>query len=296
MIIIALVVLGLCLGSFVNALVWRLHQQEKREVSHKTKTGKHQSDHKALIAHPKTISRDELSITRGHSMCPSCHHPLSAADLVPVLSWLGLRGKCRYCKQAISIQYPLVELLTALLFVLSYLLWPQSITGSQITVFVLWLLLLPGFMALIVYDLKWYLLPNRIIYPLTGLAGLFACIEAATAPHPLVALLQTVLAVAVGGGIFYVLFQISKGKWIGGGDVKLGWLLGLVAGTPARSLLFIFLAATLGSLISLPLLTAKRLKRTSVIPFGPFLIIGLIIVQLFGADILSWYQHAFINR
>ncbi len=108
------------------------------------------------------------------------------------------------------------------------------------------------------------------------------------------ALLETVLAVAVGGGIFYVLFQVSSGKWIGGGDVKLGWLLGLTVATPARSMLFIFIAALLGSLASLPLLATKRLQRNSTIPFGPFLIIGAIIVQLFGHTILLWYQRTFL--
>ncbi len=121
-----------------------------------------------------------------------------------------------------------------------------------------------------------------------------ACIGIATAVHPLRAALDTVLAVAVGGGIFYVLFQASSGKWIGGGDVKLGWVLGLVVATPARSLLLIFAASVLGSLISLPLLAAKRLKPTSVIPFGPFLILAAIVVQLFGHTILYWYQRNFV--
>ncbi|MDB5170699.1 MAG: hypothetical protein JWO35_393, partial [Candidatus Saccharibacteria bacterium] len=151
-----------------------------------------------------------------------------------------------------------------------------------------------GFMALIVYDLKWFLLPNRIVYPLSFIAGLLACVEAASAVHPGQAVLQTVLAVAVGGGIFYALFQVSQGKWIGGGDVKLGWLLGLVVGTPSRSLLFIFLAALGGSIISLPLLLTGRLKRSAVIPFGPFLIIAVIVVKLFGADILDWYQTSLL--
>ena len=97
----------------------------------------------------------------------------------------------------------------------------------------------------------------------------------------------------VGGGLFYVLFQVSKGKWIGGGDVKLGWVLGLFLATPGRSFLMIFLAATLGSLVSLPLLAGKRLHKNSVLPFGPFLIIAAIIVQLFGHSILHWYQRSF---
>lgn len=275
MIIIALVLCGLALGSFVNALVWRLHEQDA------VKRGKKGSD--------------ELSIAKGRSMCPHCRHKLAARDLVPVLSWVALRGKCRYCKKSISPQYPLVELLTAALFVALYIWWPVSFTTAQTVIFVLWLALATGFMALIVYDLRWMLLPDRIVYPLTGLAAVIAAIAALTADNPAMAVLNTILAVAVSGGLFYLLFQISKGKWIGGGDVKLGWLLGLVAATPARSALLIFLAALLGSLVSIPLLLSKRMKRDSVIPFGPFLITAAVLVQLFGHGILSWYQRTFLS-
>jgi leader peptidase (prepilin peptidase)/N-methyltransferase len=279
MIIVGLALFGLCLGSFVNALVWRLHTQSAVRAK------------KA----PNPSYMAQLSITKGRSMCPNCKHQLSHQDLIPVLSWLNLRGKCRYCKKPISWQYPLVEAAMASFFVVSYLWWPVPLSGAQVSIFILWLVLLVGFMALTIYDLRWQLLPNRIVYPLGLVAAVQAVISIATAHRPAVALLNLILAVAVGGGIFYVLFQVSAGKWIGGGDVKLGWLLGLIAGTPARSLLFIFLAAVLGSLFSVPLLATKHLKRTSKIPFGPFLIIALIIVQLFGVSILHWYKQTFIK-
>jgi leader peptidase (prepilin peptidase)/N-methyltransferase len=273
MIYVVLVVLGLCLGSFVNALVWRVHEQAK----HKGKAKK------------------DLSILNGRSMCPHCKHELAAKDLVPVLSWLQLRGKCRYCSKPVSVQYPLVELAAAAVFVASYIWWPMTLHGAQVVVFILWLLLLVGLMALLVYDLRWFLLPSRIIYPLTVVAAAMAVVSVAIANRPAVALLDVILAVAIGGGIFYLLFQLSGGKWIGGGDVRLGWLLGLVVGTPAKAVLFIFIASVLGSLISLPLLLTNRLKRTSVIPFGPFLIIGAVITVLFGSSLLHWYQVSFLH-
>jgi prepilin signal peptidase PulO-like enzyme (type II secretory pathway) len=167
--------------------------------------------------------------------------------------------------------------------------------GAQTVVFILWLALLTGLTALLVYDVRWFLLPNRFIYPLGVIAVAQAAISVTTAGQPSTALLNTVLGVIAGGGIFYLLFQVSKGKWIGGGDVKLGWLLGLVAATPARSLLLIFVASAGGSLVSLPFLISGRMKRTSLIPFGPFLIIAVIIVQLFGADIIHWYRQTFIT-
>jgi prepilin signal peptidase PulO-like enzyme (type II secretory pathway) len=268
MIVAVLIVLGLCFGSFVNALVWRVHEQAKR--------GK---------------KARELSILHGRSMCPDCRHELRARDLIPVFSWLFLRGKCRYCSKPISWQYPLVEAGTSGLFLISYLCWPAAFTGPQIALFGLWLAILVGLMALTVYDLRWMLLPNRIIHPVMALATIQAVIRVADAAQPWQALVNELLAVIIGGGIFYLLYQLSNGKWIGGGDVRLGWLLGLTAATPARSVLFIFLGALGGSLISLPLLASHKLKRGSVIPFGPFLILGAIIVQLFGGDILDWYRH-----
>ena len=100
----------------------------------------------------------------------------------------------------------------------------------------------------------------------------------------------------IGGGIFYLLFQISDGKWIGGGDIKLGGLLGLIVATPSRSLLFIFIAAVGGTIVSLPLLLSGRLKPTSTIPFGPFLIAGAIITFLFGGSVIHWYTHFVLSN
>lgn len=279
LLLILVFLIGLCLGSFVNALVWRLHEQEALRKRKKVPASRLKA----------------LSIAKGRSMCPHCHHELAAKDLVPVVSWLVLRGKCRYCGKPISIQYPAVELATATLFIASYIWWPVAFNTTQTTLFVLWLALLVGLVALIIYDIRWLLLPNRIIYPLTVIALAFAIISVISANQPAKALLNEIASVAVGGGIFYLIFQISAGKWIGGGDVRLGWLLGLIVGTPGRSVLFIFIGSLLGSLVSLPLLAAHRLKRTSVVPFGPFLIASGIITVLFGAHILHWYQQNFLN-
>ena len=276
MIIAMLIVLGLCFGSFDNALVWRLHELSKPKKK-------------------RVASDAELSIAQGRSMCPNCQHTLAWYDLVPILSWLSIGGKCRYCHKSISVQYPLVELATAGLFVLSYQYWPLPIEGNQLAIFGIWLLLLIGLMALLIYDLRWLLLPNKLIYPLTALAVIQALIGIASATYPVKAALNTFLAVVVGSGLFYVLFQVSDGKWIGGGDVKLGWIFGLVVASPLSSFLVIFIAALLGSLVAVPLLATKRLQKTSVIPFGPFLITATIVVQLFGVSILAWYQRIFLS-
>ena len=277
MVYLILLVLGLGLGSFVNALVWRVHEQATESEKKK----------------PSKTRLESLSISKGRSMCPHCRHQLQAKDLVPVVSWLSTKGNCRYCGKAISRQYPVVELATAALFVATYVFWPDPWSGVQYVLFVLWLLLLTGLTALFIYDLRWKLLPNRILGPLSLIGGAIALITIANSQRPLMALLNVILAVIVGGGLFYALFQVSSGKWIGGGDVKLGWLLGLVLATPGRATLMIFIASLLGTAISIPLLVSHKVDKKSSVPFGPLLIAGTVIVLLFGNSILNWYEQTF---
>lgn len=274
MVVLILVILGLCFGSFVNALVWRLHEQAKSK---------------------KAREQRQLSILRGRSMCPDCKHELGVNDLIPVVSWLWLRGKCRYCHQPISWQYPLVEASMALLFIVSYWLWPLPLrTGGEAGLFGLWLLILIGLIALLVYDLRWMLLPNRLVYPLVGLAAITVTYRLIVLHGRTEVLLGALWGVLCLSGLFYVLFQLSNGRWIGGGDVKLGLVLGLLVGGPSMALLLLFLASLMGSLVSAPLLLTKRLKPTSRLPFGPFLIVSAIIVQLVGATVISWYKRTFL--
>jgi prepilin signal peptidase PulO-like enzyme (type II secretory pathway) len=271
MIIVILTLLGLSLGSFVNALVWRLHEQ-------------------AQSPRKRTASLKELSITKGRSMCPNCKHTLGVWDLLPIVSWLWLRGKCRYCHKPINWQYPLVELLTASLFVISFLFWPYEMDASGLLGFVLWLVALVIFMALIVYDLRWMLLPNRLVFPLTML-GAAGVIMQVILQSDLSIVVDAALSLAVAGGIFYVLFQVSDGKWIGGGDVKLGFAIGLLLARPDLSFLMLFVASFLGTLVAIPGMLTGKLSRTSRLPFGPFLIIATILVQLFGLNLIEWYTN-----
>ncbi len=272
MVYLALFLLGLCFGSLVNAFVWRLHE----------------------TANTKSLKRKkELSILHGRSMCVHCRHTLAWYDLVPVLSWLSLGGKCRYCKKPIHFQYPLVELITAVLFVLSYMYRPHSYGIYGFILFALWLILLVGFMALIVYDIRWMLLPNSIVFPLTGVA-VFHTLVLAIDKQDLDVVIGAVMGLMSVGGLFYVLFQYSKGKWIGGGDVKLGFLLGLLAGGLLEGLMVVFVASLLGTLFALPAIALKKQTISNRIPFGPFLITSLIIVYLFGSMIMSLFEAQYI--
>ena len=274
MIELILIILGLVFGSFINALVWRIYKQE----TSKTK---------------KTKSK--YSISHGRSMCVHCGHELGARDLVPVLSWLSLRGKCRYCNKPISWQYPLVELATAGLFVSSYIFWPVEITANLETLvaFIVWLILLVGLVALAVYDMKHFILPNKIVFTLMWLMAGFIAFQVIY-QLSLSPAIDAMLAAIVGGGFFYVLFQVSSGKWIGGGDVKLGFLLGLILADWKLALLTLFLASLIGTIYSLPLVASKKLGMKGQIPFARFLILAAIIAKIWGLKIIEAYTNLLI--
>jgi len=275
MIIVVLAVLGVILGSFVNALVWRLHEQAAL-VGKKGKA---------------TVERRQaLSITKGRSMCPHCGHELAAKDLVPVASWLWLRGKCRYCRTSISWQYPLVELVAGGLFVASYLAWPLTFVGADLFVFGCWLVFVVGFVALTVYDLRWFTLPDRIVLPLVALAALQTCVAALWRGN-WADLYAPLLGAVIIFGLFWTLYQVSGGRWIGGGDVKLALVLGLLAGTPARAFLVIFGASLLGTCAGLPALVRSKRGLHTRIPFGPYLLLATYLTVLYGAQIISWYRN-----
>jgi prepilin signal peptidase PulO-like enzyme (type II secretory pathway) len=262
-----IVFLGLMLGSFTNALVWRIHEQTKK----------------------KNKNNQKFSILKGRSMCPHCSHTLSAQDLVPVLSWLALKGRCRYCKVAISPQYPVVELVAALLFGVSYVYWPYQLDGVLTWgVFMMWLVICVLFLALTVYDLKWLILPNRLVYPalvlsilLVGTLGFTEKTWSVIASGALGALLY--------GGFFYLLYQFSSGRWIGGGDVRLGFVLGTLLGWQ-KSLVSLTGAAYSACAVILVLVLVKKYHRNMKIPFGPFLITASIAAFLWGQTVIDFYR------
>jgi len=273
--------LGLSAGSFVNALVWRLHQRlsvvgGQRLDNHKTKTGQ--------------LKSENYSILNGRSMCVNCRHVLAWYDLIPLLSWLMLRGKCRYCKLPISPQYPVVELIGGLVFVSSYLLWPHTVhLNGQWLLLATWLTSSVGLLALAVYDLRWMILPNKMIYPtlVVAAAGRLAYIIFFAA-SPGRALLLWALSVAVASGIFYAIYSFNN-KLIGFGDVRLGLVTGTLLAAPQYSLTMIFIASLLGSLAAAPALLRSKKSLTSRLPYGPFLITATAIIVIFGEPLLNWY-------
>lgn len=280
MIWLVLIVTGLLLGSFVNALVQRLHAQTKPAPRGKAKKSK--------------IAAEDLSIVKGRSMCLSCGHPLAARDLIPVVSWLSLRGKCRYCGAKFP-DTPVAELLVPLLFVVSYVFWPLALgSGLDWTIFGLWLACTVAFVALGLYDMRWYILPDRIVLPLAVLALVYRLLLALM-QHDVwqSTLLSGWWGLLVLAGLFFVLFQVSNGNWIGGGDVKLAVPLGLLSGGPLLAVLLLFIASVTGTLSAVPQLVTGKAGRGSHLPFGPFLILGCLVAVLFGHPILDWYTSLF---
>jgi prepilin signal peptidase PulO-like enzyme (type II secretory pathway) len=256
MLIAVVSLLGLLVGSAINAVVWRLH------------VGK--------------------SWVRGHSMCPDCEHWLAAKDLVPVFSWLALRGHCRYCKKPISWQYPAVELLTAGLFGLSTaVLTPDKLKGYILLA--IWLWLLVQLLILAIYDLHWMLLPDKVVIPAIGVA-LAQLILLAAWGGPTRLWFGPILAAAAFGSVFWILASIAGGRLMGGGDVKLVVLMGLMLGLQ-RTALALFIGFDVAALIGIVLILSKRRKRSDYLPFGPFLITGTILAFLYGTPIIHWYLN-----
>jgi prepilin signal peptidase PulO-like enzyme (type II secretory pathway) len=166
--------------------------------------------------------------------------------------------------------------------------------GAGLLRFVLWLVFLVGFVILTVYDLRWKLLPNKVVYPLIVLAVLQVILLVIFYSAGVSAVTGAAVGALIISGGFYLLFQVSAGKWIGGGDVKLGIVLGALSGGAEQALLLLFIASFSGTLITLPLLLDKKLKAKATIPFGPFLLLAAVIGQLFGASLIRWYTHLVI--
>lgn len=286
-ILLSMALLGLCLGSFVNALVWRVHEQAK---------SKKQPIRQAQGKQAK--SSKQFSVVSGRSQCVHCSHVLPAKDLVPVLSWLALRGRCRYCNKPISPQYPLVELTMALVFTTSYIFWPTDLaqTGNLIS-FVTWLAASVGLLALLVYDLRWTLLPSKILYPtlLIAVTGQFIYLVG-YAPNKSNFVLQWLLSLAVASGFFWLIFTISDGRWIGYGDVRLGLATGTLLAIPAKSFLMIFLASVIGILFVLPSLAKHKRDLSAKLPYAPFLIFATYFCLLFGSGMIDWYKDLILLK
>ena len=236
-----IIFLGLVVGSFLNCLIYRLEKNK--------------------------------SFLKGRSFCPLCHHKLEWKDLIPVLSFLFLKGKCRYCHKKISWQYPLVEIFTGLIFFLIF--------NFQLPIFNF--VIAPFLIVIFVYDLKHRLIPDKIVYPAIAISFINIALDFSSAVNYLLA--------AFGAAAFFlIVVLLSRGKWMGVGDIKLAFLMGLVLGFP-NILVALFMAFFAGAAIGILMIAFYGKSLKSEVPFGPFLAGGTLIAVFFGEAIADWYLN-----
>jgi len=280
--------LGLAIGSFLNCVIYRLAASERGAASSEASLA-----HSGREPRPDGSEREKWnSFLKGRSYCPKCKRKLSWQDLVPVFSFIFLRGKCRYCKKPISLQYPIVELATGIIFLSIFFVFSSNIYA------IAYLLLLSCFLILIfVYDLKHYIIPDGAVFSAIGISFVYRLWEFRIwdlfrnwdLGFRNLESMWIVLLSAVGASTFFLLiFLVSQGRWMGFGDVKLAFFMGLFLGFP-NILAALFLAFLIGAIIGVCLIIFGKKKFSSEVPFGPFLIMGTFLALLFGEKLISWY-------
>jgi leader peptidase (prepilin peptidase)/N-methyltransferase len=242
--------LGLAVGSFLNVCIDRLPRNE--------------------------------SIVYPPSHCSVCQHRLAVKDLIPVFSYLRLRGRCRYCQTAIPRRLFWVELATGLIFALLY--WHYRLS-PELGVMIFYACL---FIIISVIDLEHGLILNKVLYPSMVIALLLSLYPLPWLPESIgIRVASAALGGAIGFAILFLIALVSRGG-MGWGDVKLAALIGLATGFPLV-FLSIIMGAIIGGIVAVALVIAKKRTRRETIPFGPFLALAAMITLLWGNNILEWY-------
>ncbi len=248
--------LGLIIGSFLNVVILRLN------------TGR--------------------SIAKGRSACARCNTQLSWYELIPVFSFLGLRGKCKTCHTHISFQYPVVELSTGLLFLLLFksIILPVGINLVSVVSFLGAATIASLFVVISVYDAKHKIIPDKILYPLMAMSLLSVIWRALTLPG--FSFSGALFAGIVLAAPFFFIWFFSKGRAMGFGDVKLALPIGFLVGLSGALAVFFF-SFWIGAVFGLLLMATTRAQMKSQIPFAPCLIIGLAIVSILGVTLQTLF-------
>jgi prepilin signal peptidase PulO-like enzyme (type II secretory pathway) len=258
-------IFGLTIGSFLNCVIYRLQSEE--------------------------------SFLLKRSYCPNCKKTLGWQDLIPVLSFVFLKGKCRYCQKPISWQYPLVEISTALIFLLIFN--SQFPITNELLVLnfnflkTLYYLAIASFLIIIfVSDLRYYIIPDKAIYPAIIIALIYSIFSFFILHASFWALINPLLSAVLASAFFLAIVLISRGRWMGWGDPKLAFFMGLLLGFP-NILVALFLAFFFGAIIGVGLIIADKRTLKSEIPFGPFLVAGTFVALFWGTEIIKWYFGLF---
>lgn len=263
----------------------------------------------------------------GRSHCESCQQTLSWYDLFPILSYLMLKGRCRYCHFKLGLEYPIVEILSGIIISLIFLRYlpanfyalglPTQITSLLNIVFLVFSACI--LIVVMLTDLKSGLIPDRITYPAVAISFFYLLFDAATKiylfyystiqsslgkfllpPYSdyylshiqsiIWSFLTNIASGIISGLFFLALILVTKSKGMGGGDMKFGIFLGLVLGFPAI-ITAISLSFLVGAVFGIVLIILGKRKLGQTIPFGPFLSLGGILALLFGSNLLNWYLN-----
>lgn len=271
---------GLGIGSFINVVSLRYNPSEK-------------------ILTKKNIG--------GRSHCLFCGKQLAWYELLPVISFLAQKGKCRHCHNKLFLQYPLIELLSGLIFV--FVPFSLLASGYTLMAILIWIFIFILFLLLSTIDFRHYIIPDQINLLLAGLGIILTAINSQLNNFDAITgsfighyalifglrnsiwinhIFASLLAMLILGAIIIV----SRGKGMGWGDFKLIGALGLIFGWP-DTLIIILLSFIVGGISVLPLLLRKKKTMKDVVPFGPFLIIASAIIFFFGYDLIDSYFKLF---
>lgn len=245
------ILMGLCIGSFLNVCIYRIPNEES-------------------IAFPP-------------SHCSECEHDLGVFDLIPVISYIFLRGKCRYCKSKISIQYPLIELLNAFMYSLSYMRYGFTIDMVKFSV------LFSILIVIAVIDAK-----TQDVYRNTTIFGFLSGISFLIIEYFLLNrnVLSNVGGLLIGISIIGLIVFLTKGNGMGEGDIEIAAVMGIYLGI-SNTVLALFLAVVIAGIYGTVVLIIGKKKFKNAIAFGPFLAIGAMISSIYGNVILNWYLNSF---
>lgn len=243
-------VLGLCIGSFLNSWIWRTYANMR-------------------------------ILAKNRSICPHCGHQLPWYENIPLFSWIFLRCRCSQCHRAISWQYPLVEFFTGALMVLVFYnnLHTAVFNPWQLfrdVLFLIWL------MIIFVYDFRYQIILTGVVWVASAVGFCLNVTMLNINPSDLI------LGMIIASGFFYLQYFISKGKWIGGGDVRMGVMIGAWLGWQ-NAILALFVAYISGALVAIYLLLRKKANGETAIPFGTFLAIGTLFSLYYGTAVIHWY-------
>lgn len=245
-------ILGLALGSFLNSWIWRNHEN--------------------------------VRISKGRSICPNCRRQLKWYENVPVVSFLLLGGNCRTCKHIIPKHFVWVELITALIFVFVTYYHVELAPYFEINVFYRDILFIGILVVIFIYDYLYKEIPSSVVWLGMITAVFFNWFTLG------ISLLSLTIGSVIAGGFFLFQYLISKGRWIGGGDVRMGFMIGLMLGWP-NIIYALLVAYIVGAIFSVGLLILNKHKYnfSSEIPFGTFLVLGTLCALFHADQVINWY-------